>query len=181
MESEKNTKDNQSPRIRLIPLLWFGIPACFLAVVGFWCVANQWGPYSKNIMMDWYSGHSIVYKNSLGRHSSIPSPIAPHTQWAIDHQNPVRNWYIYAAGFSRSKWFGRGFFVDAFLRDYIYEIFNLSMSEDEKVELLHEYHGDLDVLKSKEEDKTVTSEDWASFRKKWNQKLDRLKENTDSK
>ena len=54
------------------------------------------------------------------------------------------------------------------------------MSEEEKVSLLHEFPADLDVLKSTGEDKKATIEDWDSFRNKWNQKLDLVKETVGS-
>jgi hypothetical protein len=154
----------------------FGVLACFLAAVGCQCIASKWGPWTKNIMMDRYSGHSIVYTNRAGKQSSAPSPFAPSMQWAKDHQDPERTWYVYGAGMQRTEWFGQELAVDCFLRDYVYEIYKLSVPEQEKVELLLEYHRDLDALKLKEQEKKISDDDWKSFYEKWDQKLKILKD-----
>lgn len=177
MEANEAVRQNKHKRKLWITVILFGMLACFLAVVGCQCIASKWGPWTQNFMMDRYSGHSIVYTNRAGIQSSVPSPFAPSMQWAKDHQDPERTWYVYGAGMQRTEWFGEELAVDCFLRDYVYGMYKLPVPEQEKVELLHEYHRDLDAMKLKERQQNEYYNFMEPFRTKWDEKLKTLKDN----
>jgi hypothetical protein len=173
MESEGVGQKNKHRWKLLFVGFLLGVLASFLVLV---VIACKWGPWTQNFTMDRYSGHSIVYTNRAGKQTSVAGTISPWMQWARDHQDPIRTWYVYGAGMQRTEWFGQELAVDCFLRDYVYEIYKLPVPEQEKVELLHEYYRDLDAMKLKEQQQNEYWNFMKPFYEKWDQKLKTFKE-----
>lgn len=156
-----------------------------LIFIGFMCgvlvsilagalVACMWGPQGESIEVDMYSGSLIIHKHYLWKRSRVPGPMQPYSQWAIDHQDPVKSWFIPASSTGRSEWFGQMLSVDTATRSHVYEIYSLAMPEEEKVKFLMQYHQDLDTLKMKlQEQKEIAAME--AFYIKWDQRVDALK------
>ena len=132
---------------------------------------------SESNTVNLYSGHAITYKFFLWKRSQITGPNFPHVQWAIQHQNPVKSWYLPASG-SGAGWFERKMHYSSTTREYVYEIYSLEISEEEKIKLLHQYHKELDALKLKELEHLKSMKSiliMESFYKEWEQKLEKMK------
>ncbi|HML76546.1 MAG TPA: hypothetical protein PKB02_18795 [Anaerohalosphaeraceae bacterium] len=148
-----------------------GVLVCVLTAV---VIACMWGPQGESIEVDMYSGSLIIHKHYLWKRSRVPGPMQPYSQWAIDHQDPVKSWFIPASSTGRSEWFGQMLSVDLTTRSHVFELYSLAMSEEEKVRLLMQYHQDLDALKMKlQEQKEIAAME--AFYIKWDQKIDALK------
>lgn len=171
MESEQAVKKSKSAWKMLFVGFLFGVLASFLVLI---IIIFKCGPRSERTEVDLYSGHIITHKHSLWKRSHVPGPKFPHVQWAIKHQNPVRSWYIVCSGFSRG-WFEKGLHVDFTTREYVYTIYSLDIPEEEKIDLLHRYHKELDALKLKEQEVRKSFDYMETFYKEWEQKLERIK------
>ena len=178
MESEQVNKKSKSNWKMLFTGFLLGVLASLLVLV---VIAFKYGPRGYRHSVDLYSGHVITNKSFLWKKSQISRPNEPHVQWAIKHLNPVRKWYLPTSSFHKG-WFDKGMFIDCTTRDYVYAIYSLQISEEEKVKLLHEYHKELDALKLK--DKEVQKEIsklipvTEPFYKEWEQKLKKIKNDT---
>ncbi len=144
-----------------------GVVASFLVLV---VLALQYGPRSESLEEDLYSGHTLIHKSSLWKRSHPPGPEYPHVRWAREHQNPVRNWYVFVCSTSRG-WFERGLAADTFRGAHVYAIYRLQIPEEEKVKLLHQYHEELDALKVKEQEYYKSRDLMERFHKDWDQKV----------
>ncbi|NLW84975.1 MAG: hypothetical protein GXY41_11335 [Phycisphaerae bacterium] len=151
-----------------------GVLISILAVV---VIVFIWGPRSRSWEVDMYSDNSILHKHFLWKSTHTESPKQPHVQWAIEHQEPVKGWYLPVSGMTGS-WFGGDLYWDSSSRPYVYEIYSLKIPENEKVNLLHLYHQDLDELKAKFEE-YESSLSMSDFNARWDQKLKAL-DNQDS-
>lgn len=175
MESEPVIEEAKS-RWRLLCVgFLLGVLVSFLALV---VVAFKWGPQGESVSIDLYSGNLIKHSFFLSRRTHTELPKDAHVQWAIDHQYPVKSWYQTGSNISRSEWFGEMMSVDFMVRPYVYDIYSLSIPEDEKVQLLHQYHQDLDALKSKQDEYVQSHDFWAVFNKKWEKKVETLQTNS---
>jgi len=172
MEPEQVVKKSKSAWRMLFVGFLFGLLASFLVLV---IITFKRGPRGESTQVDLYSGNLITNKFFLGKHSQISGPAAPHVRWAIQHQNPVRSWYIVASSISRARWFGKMLAVDYNTREYVYEIYSLKIPEEEKIKLLHQYHKDLDALKLKEQERLKSFDFMESFYMDWEQKLEKIK------
>jgi hypothetical protein len=171
MEADQGVQKSTARWKLLFVGFLFGVLASFLVLVVIACI---WGPRGRSIHVDLYSGRTLVYKNFLGKRSSVPGPIEPHVQWAIDHQDPVRSWYLPAGGQGRG-WFKKGPSVRFSTRSYVDAIYSLQIPEEEKVEVLRQYHNDLDAMKLKERQQNEYYNFMDPFRTKWEQKMKTLK------
>jgi len=147
-----------------------GIVASFLVLV---VLAFKYGPRGESTEVDLYSGRTMTHRFFLWKRSHPPGPEFPHVQWAIEHQNSVRNWYVPVCGMSRASWFGSMLAWDSFRRDYVYAIYSLQMPEDEKVKLLHQYHEEVDALKLKQQEYYESGKFMERFDKDWEQRLEK--------
>jgi len=147
-----------------------GVLASLLVLV---VLAFRYGPRSESVTVDLYSGHIVAYKHFFWRHSIIPAPESPHVRWAIQHQNPPRSWYVVAGGTSRAGWFAPMLSVDYTTREYVYDIYSLQLPEEEKVKLLHQYHEELDALKTKEQEHYEAGKFRERFHKEWERRLEK--------
>lgn len=174
MTTEQVVKKSKSAwRMLLIGFL-LGVLASFMALV---FIAFKWGPQGESSEVDLYSGNTITYKFFLSKRSQISEPNQPHVQWAIQHQDPVRSWYVFAANVQRVEWFGDMQSVESATRSYVYEIHSLQIPEEEKVNLLHQYHKDLDTLKLKLEkyrESFSYKEPLEQFHTNWEKKLEEI-------
>jgi hypothetical protein len=171
MESGEIVKESKPLwRILFVGFL-LGVLASFLALV---FITFKWGPRGENVEVDLYSGRTITHKSFLGKLSHAPGPMEPHVQWAIQHQDPVKSWYLVGAS-SQKGWFERTLCVDYTTRSYVYEIHSLKTPEEEKVKLLHQYHKELDALKLKEQEQKKYFDFMKPFYAKWDQELQKLK------
>jgi len=171
MESEQDIKKSKSAWRMLFVGFLFGVLISFLVLV---IIAFKWGPRGKSSAVDLYSGHRIINKFFLWKHSQISRPKEPHVQWAIKHQNPVRSWYLPNSS-SRRGWFERGVHADFTTREYVSAIYSLQITEEEKIKLLHQYHKELDALKLKEQELSKSFPITKPFYKEWEQKLEKIK------
>jgi len=171
MESEQVVKKSKSAWRMLFVGFLFGVLASFLVLV---IIAFKWGPHGESIEVDLYSGHIITHEFFLCKRSHIPGPESPHVRWAIQHQDPVRKWYL-VAGSSGRGWFEGTTYVDTTTREYVYKIYSLEIPEEEKVKLLHQYHKELDALKLKEREVSKSFDFMETFYKDWEQKLQKIK------
>ena len=171
-QSEQVVKKSKSAWRMLFVGFLFGLLASFLVLV---IMAFKWGPCGESNTVDLYSGHIITYKFFLWKRSQISGPKFPHVQWAIQHQNPVRSWYIVGSSMSRSGWFEKMMAVSYTTREYVYAIYSLQIPEDEKIKLLHQYHKELDALKLKEQERSKSFDFMESFYMDWEQKLEKIK------
>ena len=64
-------------------------------------------PQGQSISVELYSGKTTLHKHFLWKHWQESKPIEPHAQWAIDHQDPVKTWYLTCSSITRSEWFGK--------------------------------------------------------------------------
>jgi hypothetical protein len=172
MESEQVVKKSKSAWRMLFVGFLFGVLASFLALI---VIAIKWGPRGESSEVDLYSGHVITYKFFLWKRSQILGPKLPHVRWAIEHQNPVRSWYILCSSMSRAGWFEPRIAADYTTRAYVYRIYSLQIPEEEKIKLLHQYHKDLDALKLKEQERLKSFGFMESFYMDWEQKLQKIK------
>jgi len=172
MESEQVVKKGKSAWRMLFVGFLFGVLASFLVLV---IIALNWGPRGESNEVDLYSGHVIAYRFFLCKRSRIPGPNLPHVRWAIEHQNPVRSWYILCSSISRAEWFGPMVAADCITREYVYDIYSLQIPEEEKIKLLHQYHEELDALKLKEQERLKSFYFMKPFYMDWEQKLERIK------
>ncbi len=173
MESEEGIHMKMSGWKFLIVGFLFGVLASFLVLV---VIACKWGPRGENSEVDMYSERVMIHKKFLWKRTHTPGPLVPCIQWAIDHQNPVRSWYLVAGGTGRAEWFGELLSYDAVTQPYVYAIYTLPIPEEEKVKLLHEYHQDLDALKLKEQERIESWDIMKPFYEKWDQKMKALKD-----
>lgn len=171
MESEQVVKKNKSTWRVLLTGFLLGVLASFLVLV---VIAFKYGSCSYSNSVDLYSGHRITNKSFLWKHSQISRPNEPHVQWAIEHLNPVRKWYLPNSSFRRG-WFEKGLFADYTTREYVYSIYSLQIPKEEKIKLLHQYHKELDALKLKEQEIRKSFDYLESFFKDWEQKLEKIK------
>ena len=172
MESEQVVKKSKSAWRMLFVGFLFGVLVSFLVLV---IIAFKWGPRGESITVDLYSGNAITYKFFLWKRSQISGPKFPHVRWSIQHQNPVRSWYIVASSMSRAGWFGKMLSVSYTTREYVYEIYSLQIPEEDKIKLLHQYHKELDALKLKEQERSKSFDFMESFYMDWEQKLEKIK------
>lgn len=145
-----------------------GVMASFLVLV---VLAFKYGPRGESTHVDLYSGRHLTYKSFLWKRSQVSGPEYPHVQWAIQHQNPVRSWYVYVCSIGRGGWFEPLMAADTFQGDHVYAIYRLQIPEEEKVKLLHQYHEDLDALKLEEQEFYESRKFMERFHKTWDQKL----------
>jgi hypothetical protein len=145
----------------------FGVLASFLVLV---VVVFKYGPRGESTEVDLYSGRTMTHRFFLWKRSHTPGPEFPHVRWAIGHQNPVRNWYVFVCSTSRG-WFEKGMAVDTFRRNYVYAIYSLQIPEEEKVKLLHQYHEEVDALKSKQQEYYESGRFMERFDEDWAQKV----------
>ncbi len=145
----------------------FGVLVSFLVLV---VLAFKCGPRGESTEVDLYSGRTMTHRFFLWKRSHTPGPESPHVRWAIEHQNPVRNWYVFVCSMSRG-WFERGLAADTFMGSHVLAIYSLKMPEEEKVKLLHQYHEELDALKLKQQEYYESSKFMERFHKDWEQRL----------
>jgi hypothetical protein len=175
MESEQVVKKSKSAWRMLFVGFLFGVFVSLLVLV---IITFKYGPSGESNSMDLYSGHVITQKFFLWKHSQITGPNFPHVQWAIQHQNPVKRWYLPVSG-SRAGWFERKMNTSYSSRQYVSAIYSLEIPEEEKIKLLHQYHKELDALKLKEKEvqqeisKLIPITE--PFYKNWEQKLEKIK------
>jgi hypothetical protein len=58
-------------------------------------------------------------------------------------------------------------------REYVYDIYRLQLSEEEKIKLLHQYHEELDALKLKQQEHYESGKFMELFYKDWEQRLEK--------
>ena len=172
MKLERDFPNTHSRWKLLLVGFLFGVLASFLALV---VIACKWGPQGESIQEDMYSGRIIKYKFFLWTRSQVSVPMPPYAQWAIDHQDPVKSWYLFAASTGRGEWFGEMQSVDTKTRSHVYEIYSLPLPEEEKVDLLHQYHRDLDALILKEQERKDHFYFMESFHTTWDKTLKMIK------
>ena len=147
-----------------------GVLASFLVLV---VLAFKYGPRGESNTVDLYSGHIITHRSFLWRRSHTPGPKPPHVRWAIEHQDPVRSWYVVASSMSRAGWFGPMCAASYTTREYVYDIYRLPLPEEEKVKLLRQYHKELDALKLNEQEHYEAGKFRERFYKDWEQRLEK--------
>jgi hypothetical protein len=148
-----------------------GVLASLLALA---ILACKYGPRGESREVDLYSGRMMTQRYFLWKRSHIPGPEEPHVRWAIEHQNPVRSWYVFVCGMSRAEWFGHMMAVDTFRGDHVLPIYRLPLPEEEKVKLLHQYHEELDALKVRQEEWRESGKFMERFHQDWEQRLKKL-------
>jgi hypothetical protein len=147
-----------------------GVVASLLVLVG---LAFKYAPRHENVAVDLYSGHTKTYSSFLWKHSETLGPVFPHVQWAIEHQDQVRSWYMLASGTQRAGWFERVLEVTYSGRDFVYGIYRLELPEEEKIKLLHQYHEGLDALKMREYELFGSERLMERFCVEWAQRLEK--------
>ena len=171
MESGQGIQTYKSTWRPLFIGILLGILISFLVVV---VIAFKWGPQGESIEIDLYSGNIILHKFFLSKRTHTKLPKEPHVQWAIDHQNPVKGWYLPGSSIARSEWFSDMMAVTFTARSYVYEIYSLKIPEKEKVNLLHQYHQDLDTMKIKQAKHYKSVRFMEEFYIKWAQNLEQI-------
>jgi hypothetical protein len=150
-----------------------GILASFLVLV---VLAFKYGPRGESTTVDLYSGHVITHKFFLWKRSRISGPEFPHVRWAIQHQTPVRSWYIVGSSMSRAGWFEPMVAVSYTTREYVYDIYRLQLPNEEKIKLLHQHHEELDALKLKQQEHYESGKFMERFYKDWERRLEKVAE-----
>lgn len=145
-----------------------GVLACGAAFV---LIAWRWAPRGQSIEVDLYSGRTRVGEWSLWKKSQRLEPMDPAAQWATNHLDPPRSWYLFAAGTSRNEWFADMEAVDTTTSGFVPSLYALPLSDAEKVELLRQYHADLDVLQQKLNEPDFYQTHMAPFCARWKEKV----------
>jgi hypothetical protein len=176
MEQERVIQKTWSIWKPLIIGFLLGVLLSFLALV---IIAFKWGPQGENITVELYSGKTTLHKHFLWRRWQESKPTEPYVQWAIDRQEPVKSWELPGGSIARSEWFGDMLAVDVVIHmptDCVYKIYSMEIPEEEKVELLHQYHQELDPLRQKDQKLREQlypqlADDMKAFKEKWDQTL----------
>ena len=123
-----------------------GVLACIL-------IASIWGPKAEDLELDLYSGQQRTISEFLWSYRISQKPDDGHTLWAKGHQpmwakkqglSNITPWNVMVSSTQRPEWFGPVVNGHAYIRDVIRSIYNLSITKQEKVKLLHEYWTSLD-------------------------------------
>ncbi len=168
--SENTTELDKKNRFAWKALLAGVLLGVLVSLLVLVILAFKYGPRSENITVDLYSGHVITHRSFLWKRSHIHQPKPVYVQWAIEHQDPVRSWYLPCAGTGQG-WFEPGISVDFTTRVYVYQIHSLKIPEEEKVKLLHQYHEELDALRLKDQELGQSRRFMERFYEDWEQKL----------
>ena len=119
-----------------------GVLACIL-------IACIWGPREETLELDLYSGQQQTIKDFLWYHRVSQESAGEHTVWAREHQRSnITPWYVMVCSTQRVNWFEPVVNADTDTRDVVRSIYNLSIPEEQKAMLLHEYWRDLDEARS---------------------------------
>lgn len=170
------TQSTGKPGCKLLVLgILLGLLTSFIVLV---LIALQWGPRGESMQVDLYSGRLFIDKHFLWKRSHIYSPMSKSAQWAIDNQDPVRNWYVFVASEGRSHWFSSILCADTITREYASVIYSLPLPEAKRIQLLHQYHQDLDEVQLKIKELAKKDKIMESFYEKWDQQIEKL--NNDS-
>jgi hypothetical protein len=167
-EAEQVGKGRKSAWKMLFAGFLCGVLASLLVLV---VLALKYGPRGESVTVDLYSGHTVIYRHFLWKHSEVSEPNEAHVRWAVEHLNPVRSWYKPVCGTGRAGWFEDMLSWDTFRGDWVLPIYSLKLSEEEKVTLLHQYHEELDAMKLKEKEYYESSKFMERFHKDWEQRL----------
>ena len=153
-----------------------GLLVSFLILV---FIAFQWGPQGESVEVDLYSGHTLTHKHFLWKRTHTPGPMSDPVKWAIEHQDPQKSWYVFASSISRAEWFGPMVAVDSATQPFVHAIYSLQVPEAEKIQILQQYHQDLDVTQIKVQERMQPPDLLDSFYTKWQQRLEKLRNDPD--
>ena len=125
------------------------IAGFFLGVLACILIACIWGPRAETLELDLYSGQQRTIREFLWYYRISLQPDEEHTGWAKEQQEKsITPWYVMVSSTQRSSWFGPLASGDACVRDIVRSIYDLSVPQEEKVKLLHEYWSSLDNARS---------------------------------
>ena len=144
MSSPVRIKQNMKQKHLLIFIPGFivGVLVCIL-------IAYVWGPRAETLELDLYSGQQRTIKEFLWHYRISPKAADEHTLWAKKHQQrSITPWYVMVSSTQRPSWFGPVVSGDAYIRDVVRSIHDLSIPDGEKAKLLYEYWSSLDKARS---------------------------------
>jgi hypothetical protein len=144
-----------------------GVLVCIL-------IACIWGPRAETLELDLYSGKQRTIKEFLWHYRISQKTADEHTLWAKKHQQrSITPWYVMVSSTQRPNWFGPMVSGDAYIRDVVRSIYDLSIPEQEKLKLLHEYWSSLDKARSEKPIESVFEQ--------WDQRLEEVSSQSSQK
>lgn len=130
-------------------------------------VAYMFGPYESTTKTNLFNGRRWKeYRWVWHRWDTETEQPSDYAKWASSHMDKELNWPV---GFtiSHRRWFGgREYISVRYPRNIPRRIYNMDVREEKKIKLLHEYHEELQGIRSK-------NPHYYKLCEKWYQKLTR--------
>ena len=133
--------------------------------------AYVFGPRGSTAQMNLYTGAKWTYHHLLWHTWLTEHPVAEHTKWARSNMGTERtNYTVFRFSYGRG-WFDSLEHGDGFARDIVKKIYELSVPDERKIELLHEFHQDIERMRDVN-DKNRDKNHYKTLCKKWVERLE---------
>ena len=126
-------------------LTWIGL-GIGIGILLSVAAAYAFGPRGASTHMNLYDGATWTDHNWLWHNWRTEDPVAEHTKWARSHMTTKRTYWPVFVCSGQRRWFGGTYVADGFARDMVREIYTAPLTQERKIELLHEYHQGIEVV-----------------------------------